>query len=926
MNMANKTKGVGLIAGLAFSLFFVAGCEQAAEMDKMSLGEVSFDVIATNESDIITRSDDDVMTKTEYSGKDETGVDVNSSSATERIDWLDTDMIKILCQQAQGDKDANFSITPVSTSGATSNATITPADHKLYWNPNGGDHYFFGLYPSPYMKDNFGNGSPTGATIVSASNGTKAEITATIPAVQKVKVVGNELKPDMAYAYMYAATKATSGNIHMSFKPLMNAIRFTMRSTTAFPSGLTLTKLELSSTHNTLAGTFTATINTTDTNKGLESVTTSGTPGNTITINVPSGVQLKTDKPLMFTFLTMPLEQTDMKLTLSFSDGSTKTLNLKSGGQPITLAPTKKAYINDVGLPWVYVFSVDPTSISFSYTGGQTKPYTVTSYKQISGSGDNSGKVPVAWSATEYSMDNGTTWVTTKPGAIEVFTTNGTGSNSAVSYNAKLGPSPRRGAVLDILREADPKGTQSNPYDLSTHTITGGGISKTTANCYVVSAPGWYKFPLAYGNAYKGGQVNTKAFNTGNTGAYALEKLVKHDNTAITGADISGVSRAELLWQDAENLLTVADISISNGYVIFHVEKENIYEGNAVIAAKNSSGTILWSWHIWVTPYTGNVTMRGQKYQARNLGWCDGGEVSWPARNIRVNFKQNESNLTDNLLLKQTSGGTKTVQGSGPHYQWGRKDPMVPPSGETGTDIDETYKANKVWYNAAGTASQVIPISDGRPQTIGYAIQHPMEMLWLDRVNLPGYSTGTTPHEYGNFDGRGWPFSDWIGSDNKYYGTKHYSNLWNYTLNENHFVDVMLTVQTFKDATHHKTVYDPCPIGYTIPLPTELSNLAKTDNQMGGYPNYSGTQDITWSDAQHGVVAGGNLLPANGMRFYLMNNPHVGNVGKYGYYFSSAYCNAHNGLCLIFGYQNYPIQMTSNFAKGSGRSVRCVPE
>ena len=933
MNTFSKRRGTALVASL--SVLLLAGCIQPADIEEVNKGEVSFGVSASYQSDVMTRSaDDEIQTRTVYSGKDENNEDVKATSVTERIDWLSSDDITILCQQAEGNKTANFSITPTGYTDGTaiSNATIDPIDHKLYWS-SVGVHHFFGLYPSPLM-----DGAPSGVDIAtSGSDGTAATITGTIPATQTVTVSGTELKPDMAYAYMYAATQASAGDVHLRFKPLVTTLRFTLKSQTSFPSGLTLTKIELTSTQTNgsyLAGDFTATITDDGYNPatGL-SVANNANRTNAITINVPNGVQLGST-PLMFTILTLPMDQTAMKVKLSFSDNSSKTLSLRSGGSDITVHATKKCYIQDANLPWVYELDA-ATSLSVPYTGG-SGDYTVTSYKHISNDGNNSGKVPVTWTAVAYSMDN-TNWTSTRPGALADFTDNGPGSGSATAYNATIGHSPRTGTAIDALTNATEQGTQSSPYDLSTHNITGGSINKTTANCYVVSAAGWYKFPLAYGNAYKNGSTNSIAYQTGNTSSYALRNLVKHDGNAISSPDVAGVSSVELLWQDSENLLTVSDISISNGYVVFHVEKDTICEGNAVIAAKNSDGTILWSWHVWVTPYTGNVTMRGKTFQERNLGWCDGGEISWPARNIWVRFQQAESGKTAVIKFVQRKGYSKVVQGSGPHYQWGRKDPLIPPSGETGTDIDQTYKANKVWFNAAGVASQDVPISNGRPQTIGYAIQHPMEMIWLDRVHLPGYraraaGTQADPHEYGIFDGRGWAFSDWIGSDNLYYGTGHYSNLWNYNIGVAHDVNDMLTVKTFENATHAKTVYDPCPIGYTIPLPTELSNLAKLDTQMGGYPNYSGSQNITWSDSQHGFVCNNNLLPANGMRFYLMNNPHVGNVGKYGYYFSSAYCNAHNGLVLELGYYhssddpNPYIQMSSAYAKGSGRSIRCVPE
>ena len=921
--MANKIKGAGLIAGLAFSFFFVAGCEQAAEIEQFSAGEVSFDITSVIESDEITRSDDGVMTKTEYSGQDETGADVNRNSLYERINWLNTDMIKILCQQAQGDKDANFSITPLTTSANVSNASITPADHKLYWNPNGGDHYFFGLYPSPYMENN-----STGADIATASNGTAAKISAKIPASQSVTydATNNELKPDMAYAYMYAVQKATPGtDIHLSFKPLMNALRFTLKSTTAFPSGLTLKKLELSSTQtgSSLAGNFSATIteNGFDPTSGL---TVSG-GSNTITINLPDGVQLSTTDPLMFTFFTLPMNQTAMKLTLTFSDNSTKVLNLKTGGSDITLHATKKAYINDVGLPWVYTLEVTPT-ITANYLG-KTTTYTVTSYKKISN--NSTTKYPVKWNAISYAVDGGTA-TSTKPAWLPTFKQSDTPSNgNPKDWDIKIAPADRNNPGIAALENEPEKGSEGSPWDLSTHDINGNSISKTTANCYVITGPGWYKFPLAYGNAYKGGSTNTDAYKhtLSSYNSHYLKNFKDANNNNISSADISGIDGVQLVWQDAQNLITTSDLKLSEDkkFIIFHVEKENIREGNAVIAARKGN-TTFWSWHIWVTPYVkSNVTLKGKTYMARNLGWCEGGTTTWQPRTCVITFRQNENpSVTKTLTITQT-GNTETVLGSSPHYQWGRKDPMIPPIGLS----DATqYAANKIWYNASGTASQQVPIKKG-PQTIGYGFQNPMTMIYDPRESLPRGTSGSGDSGSGHY------YSDWIGNTDTWESNNHYCNLWNYNVNKNGTNLVGLNVVDYNGLAHGKTVYDPCPIGYTIPTPYELANLAtfKTSNYLDGYTLYNNSPGtFTSSSTMVGYKINGNFWPANGMRMYLSNDTHVANVGTYGYWFSSGPFNSHMVLSLLEYTPGNPDGYTAGFsidggyAKASARSIRCVPE
>jgi len=102
--------------------------------------------------------------------------------------------------------------------------------------------------------------------------------------------------------------------------------------------------------------------------------------------------------------------------------------------------------------------------------------------------------------------------------------------------------------------------------------------------------------------------------------------------------------------------------------------------GNAVVYVKNSSGTILWSWHIWVTNYDPNVTnvaYNGQTWMDRNLG------------------------ATDN----------STTGSYGLYYQWGRKDPFqgqkytpIVGNGASGNNLALSVQNPSTLY-CAGTTS-----------------------------------------------------------------------------------------------------------------------------------------------------------------------------------------------------------------------------
>lgn len=198
--------------------------------------------------------------------------------------------------------------------------------------------------------------------------------------------------------------------------------------------------------------------------------------------------------------------------------------------------------------------------------------------------------------------------------------------------------------------------------------------SMTTANCYLVHAAGDYKLPLVYGNAIKNGAVNTVAFSPGSV-TDGLSRFLNHAGTGITGpwitkstsgSDVNKgmgltASSAQLLWQDRTGL--ISDVSVSGDYLNFTVG--TFGAGNALIAVKDGSGNILWSWHIWATTETLASTTsiatgsRTYKVAPVNVGWVP------------------------------TGGGGK--QGYCPYYQWGRKDPEPPAASYNSTTNHTVY-------------------------------------------------------------------------------------------------------------------------------------------------------------------------------------------------------------------------------------------
>lgn len=154
-----------------------------------------------------------------------------------------------------------------------------------------------------------------------------------------------------------------------------------------------------------------------------------------------------------------------------------------------------------------------------------------------------------------------------------------------------------------------------------------------TANCYLIQGAGDYKFKTVIGNI---------------------------------DATVGNVKSVEVLWESfgTDEIPNVGDliasVSYENGYVRFSTP-ENFRDGNALIAAKNSKGAILWSWHIWCA----------------EEGWKE--QV----------YYNNAGTMMDRNL-----GATSAIpnaEGSlGLMYQWGRKDPFMGAVQSTGSMAQST--------------------------------------------------------------------------------------------------------------------------------------------------------------------------------------------------------------------------------------------
>lgn len=586
------------------------------------------------------------------------------------------------------------------------------------------------------------------------------------------------------------------------------------------------------------------------------------------------------------TFMMIPQTLPDgAQIEVVFTDyaGTDHTLTADIKGTEWPIGKTVTYKISSSSINWTYELSVNMPG-DFTYSGG-TQQYSVTSYKHNS-RGD---KQPAQWKAqfSEY----GGPWTDTSPTWLTGFTASGAGGEIPQSYTATVSAqigtdnSPHTTA----LQSAIEKGTETAPYNLANQ--TGSSTVQNTANCYVVSAPGYYCFPLVYGNAIKNGTTNTSAYTSNKTGSNILKTFINHTGNPITSPYIKENSgcvpaKAELLWQDAPGLISNVQYNNSQmqlfvnpeNYISFQVNALTIRQGNAVIAIKDAGDNVLWSWHIWVTDENIGQTIevtnhQSQKYKFMpvNLGWCDGRTETYAERSCKVKFTAGDA--SKEVIIKQVSASI-TTGGNHPYYQWGRKDPFLPSNGLANT--------NKIWYDKDGNAHTESPQTENLSTGIACIKNY---ILKPDVMH------------------------------SQYSGDNTYANLWSADNN----------VYIANDENVIKTIYDPSPVGFKLPPSNAFTGFTTTGNYTNNTSQINGEWDSSLKGWNFYTDSSKNktiFFPASGYRHY--SGGGASYVGSSGYCWSAVPRNQGHGRCL--GFYSSVVNPLNNNERAGGFGLRSSQE
>ena len=340
-----------------------------------------------------------------------------------------------------------------------------------------------------------------------------------------------------------------------------------------------------------------------------------------------------------------------------------------------------------------------------------------------------------------------------------------------------------------------------------------------TANCYIVSKVGSFKFPLS--------RATENEFLSGIT---EVKVLWETDNTSGT--------------QTTNSIIT--NVATNKKYVYFDTPS-TLKNGNAVIAAYRD-GVIAWSWHIWVcsgyNPSTTSQTLMGKSsaMMDRNLG-----ALSPDAGNALAN---------------------------GLFYQWGRKDPFP-------GAVESYVSSSGGGHFMKTTKGETLKLSSNKNVTVDHAIEYPDSLFTTTKSN-----------------------GDWL--------TTPVNTLWGQT----------------------KTIYDPCPPGWKVPVAYMMDSNNNHVLEQEAWSDDDGklSPQRVASNGYYGVYL--NLASGGGRAWY-PNNGYISlagkllMVGQYSCYWS----------CSPNSLATYAMEMSqtssSNLTyngrqygkvRGEGHSVRCIKD
>ncbi|MCD7968871.1 MAG: hypothetical protein LUF87_00755 [Alistipes sp.] len=328
-------------------------------------------------------------------------------------------------------------------------------------------------------------------------------------------------------------------------------------------------------------------------------------------------------------------------------------------------------------------------------------------------------------------------------------------------------------------------------------------------------------------------------------------------------------------------------------------------EGNAVVILfddANGNGrydagddVIKWSWHIWSTRYHPELADLTDKPAST----AENGYVTATGMNGRVH-KHHNGRTRSNIFMDRNLGATPDLKSDegidfddvskihkayGLYYQWGRKDPFPGPSAyNLTTDAPIYTKDNNTMTVTKATNSP------GNGNNLAFSINNPLQFIIQVATATYDWFTGVATYQHHQLWGSG---TD-TGND------------------------------------HTKTVYDPCPPGWRVPLSStniEYSAWARegvTTTTAASYTTGSSLFATYYGYFFDDSVYQLGYYPVAGAR--LNTTGVMTDTSTYGYYWSASQAASAVVRSSRLTIHSGNVDPTSGNVRANGNSVRCVAE
>ena len=231
---------------------------------------------------------------------------------------------------------------------------------------------------------------------------------------------------------------------------------------------------------------------------------------------------------------------------------------------------------------------------------------------------------------------------------------------------------PKAGSVVVNALNKEGQATSYYIYVYITQTQTLDAEGQEKANCYVITSPSSYTFDVMH----------------------------RPDGSELA------TNSVKLLWQSNPDVVKHVDKVADNATFYIGASEEDatkVVDTNAVIAACDAAGNVVWSWHLWIVnenPLLATDTYsNGKTFMQQNLGAF-----------TNSNGSNEEQKILDSY---------------GMYYQWGRKDPFPRP-----LYFDATGAYDEDRYDKDGAyITEVFAERTSANGTLDYVTKNPMHFI-----------------------------------------------------------------------------------------------------------------------------------------------------------------------------------------------------